>query len=49
VGSHEHGDEPPDIMKARTFLKDLHNWYSQDGLGCVKFVHNTLESTSYPE
>jgi len=26
VGSHEHGDEPPDIMKARTFLSELSNY-----------------------
>jgi len=26
VGSHEHGDEPPDIIKARTFLNEPSNY-----------------------
>lgn len=26
VGSHEHGDEPSNIMKVRTFLKELSNY-----------------------
>lgn len=34
--------------------KNISQWVkqllsSQDGIGCIQFVHNTLESTSYPE